>query len=187
MGSNKMTERFVWSDPHLGHSNILTFFDYNGKRVRDFSSIEEMNEILIENHNKIINKNDVVYWCGDIVINKKYLPLLERFKGSKRLILGNHDPFENEYPKYFEKVYAMRIFPKQAILTHIPIHPDCIERFKVNICGHIHTNNINNIHYMNVCVDNKGDNSPYIGMNYTPRNLDEILDDPSKFLKTNNC
>lgn len=169
--------RWVISDPHFGHANILTFFDYDGTRVRDFSSVEEMDETMVNNFNKVVHQNDVTYFIGDIVINKKFLPIVKRLNGSKRLIKGNHDIFDDQmyHDVGFKNIHAMRIFPKQAILTHIPIHPNCIERFKVNLHGHIHGMSIHDKRFRNCCVDFKGDEF-YPTNNYTPLNLDIILD-----------
>ena len=171
-----MTNRWLASDHHLGHSNILTFVGYKGEKVRKFSSVEEMNETIIERHNALVKEHDVVYFLGDVVINKKFLPLVERMNGSKRLILGNHDPYFDLYGKYFKKIYAMRIFPREFILTHIPIHTESVERFKVNLHGHIHQNSMNGIRYRNCCVDFSGDDY-YPSNDYKPLNLEDIRDD----------
>lgn len=163
----------------FGHANILTFTNSDGSRVRKFNSVEEMDETMIENWNNVVKQNDVVYHLGDVVINKKFLPHLKRLNGSKRLIMGNHDIFDSkEYLKYFTKIMACRVFPKEMILTHIPIHRSGIERFKVVIHGHLHCNKVKIMHgdketnfndpmYLNVCVENT---------NYTPINLEEIRD-----------
>lgn len=168
-------ERWVVSDTHFSHSNILTFTTNAGQRVRDFASVEEMDETIIDNWNKIVSPNDIVYHLGDVVINKKFLPQIARCNGSKRLIQGNHDPFQKEYGKYFTKVYAMRIFPRQAILTHVPIHPNSIGRWNVNFHGHTHTESMHDIRYRNCCVDFPGDEN-YPSNNYTPINLGTFLD-----------
>lgn len=167
-----MSNRWVVSDTHFGHANILTFLDENGKNVRTFSSVEEMDETMINNWNKVVKKDDIVYHLGDVVINKKFMYQIGRCNGSKRLILGNHDPFFDIYPTYFKKVYAMRIFPRDVgkmILSHIPIHSDSVGRFRLNLHGHIHEKCINDSRYLNCCVD-------YPGNNYTPINLEEIRD-----------
>ncbi len=172
--------RFVISDTHFGHSNILTFtHGPDNKPVRSFSSVEEMDETIINNWNKIVKPNDVVYHLGDVVINKKFLSTIERCNGSKRLILGNHDPYLDLYGLYFKKVYAMRIYPKDLIMTHVPIHPDCVHRFKRNLHGHIHTNTLNDPRYRNCCVDFPGDDY-FPANNYMPLSLESIRDDFKK-------
>lgn len=165
-----MSNRWVISDTHFGHANILNFKDENNKPIRSFSSVEEMDEIMINNWNKLVHPDDVIYHLGDVVMNKRNLDKLSRCHGSKRLILGNHDLFDDEYPKYFKRIYAMRIFSKEGIImTHIPIHPESLDRWKVNLHGHIHTKGIANNRYVNCCVD-------YVGNNYTPLSFEELRD-----------
>ncbi len=77
---------FFVSDLHLGHENIL-------KERPMFHTVEEMDEALIANWNKKVHKNDAVYILGDFSYRSK-MPVreyLERLKGKKHLILGNHD------------------------------------------------------------------------------------------------
>ena len=52
---------FFTSDLHLGHKNISRLCG------RPFESVEEMDEILIDNWNKKIHRCDTVYILGDIM------------------------------------------------------------------------------------------------------------------------
>lgn len=136
---------FVVSDWHFGHTNSWEKFKRaDGTPLRPFSSTEEMDEAMVERHNKKVAPNDVVYVLGDCVINKRYLPQIGRLNGSKRLIMGNHDIFgHEEYLKYFKKVAGCRVFVDQFIFSHIPLHPDSVtDRFKVNVHGHLHANEV---------------------------------------------
>ena len=141
-----MTNRFVISDTHFGHENSWAKFKLNDgcTPLRPYTSTEEMNEDMIAKWNAKVGPKDVVYHLGDVVINKKYLPILDRLNGSKRLIMGNHDIFGvKEYLKYFTELYGCRVFVDKFILTHIPLHPDSItERFVVNTHGHYHANKV---------------------------------------------
>ena len=52
---------FFTSDLHLGHENCIRLCN------RPFSSIEEMDETLIENWNRKITGKDTVYILGDLI------------------------------------------------------------------------------------------------------------------------
>lgn len=75
---------FFTSDMHLGHKNIITYSN------RPFSSIEEMDNIIIENYNSLVKPGDTVYDLGDFSFAnpKKYL---DRFNVPPIRIKGSHD------------------------------------------------------------------------------------------------
>lgn len=173
-----MTHRnFVAADHHFGHRNIIVF-ENGGKKIRPFSSIEEHDETIVERHNNIVRDMDRVYFLGDVAINKSALSIIARMKGRKVLVKGNHDIFKlKDYLPYFEDIRACVVKPDKYILTHIPIHPDCIGRFALNIHGHLHANFIDvgmvgwrNERYKNVCMEN---------IDYTPVDLEAILTPPA--------
>ena len=62
---------WVISDTHFNHSNILTFSDKVGNPVRAFSSVEEMNEIMIDRWNSVVKPGDKVYHLGDVLFGDK--------------------------------------------------------------------------------------------------------------------
>jgi calcineurin-like phosphoesterase family protein len=142
----KFVNRFVISDTHFGHTNSWEKFKLaDGSPLRPFTSTEEMDETMIERWNAKVKPGDTVYHLGDVVINKKYLHLVSRLNGRKILIRGNHDIFGDDdyYNVGFEQIHGVRVFVDKFILSHIPLHPDCVtERFKVNVHGHLHANEI---------------------------------------------
>lgn len=74
------------SDPHFGHENILKMCQ------RPFDSVEEMNEAMITAWNQRVTGNDTVFILGDLFYRcPDPEPILQRLKGKKRLIIGNHD------------------------------------------------------------------------------------------------
>ena len=141
-----MSNRFVISDHHLGHENSWKLFKLaDGSPLRPFDSTEEMNEAMIERHNAVVRPQDSVYFLGDVVINKRYLELVKRMNGKKRLIRGNHDIFKDaDYRDVgFEQIHGVRVFVDKFIFSHIPLHPDCVtDRFRVNVHGHLHANQV---------------------------------------------
>ena len=76
---------FFTSDTHFDHANIIRFCN------RPFATVEEMNEALIANWNRKVHRDDTVYIMGDMFFRTTDPePILQRLKGKKRLIVGNH-------------------------------------------------------------------------------------------------
>lgn len=136
--------QFFIADTHFGHANILTFKRNDDSPLRDFKTIEEHDETLIQNWNALVKPRDKVYHLGDAVINRRNLPILARLNGKKRLIRGNHDIFRtSEYLPYFDEILAYRVFNEHGfICSHIPIHPESLSRWKANVHGHLHANTV---------------------------------------------
>lgn len=157
------------SDTHFGHENIIKFTDDKGDRIRPFNSVEEMDEKMVENWNRVVRPQDRIYHLGDVAINRRCLAILSRLNGKKVLIKGNHDIFKlKDYTEFFEDIRAYKVFPKYGVIcSHIPVHPNQLEaRFKLNIHGHMHQNVIKDSRYVNICVEHT---------DYTPVSLEMIL------------
>ena len=135
-----MSNIFLISDTHFGHGNILTFTDSEGKRLRPFDTVEEMDELMVKNWNSVVRPQDKVYHLGDVVMHKRALPILSRLNGEKVLIKGNHDKEKlSLYTPYFKDVRGTHQFDGM-ILSHIPIHSNSLARWGCNVHGHLHSN-----------------------------------------------
>jgi calcineurin-like phosphoesterase family protein len=134
------------ADTHLGHENIL-------KECRpQFSSIDEMNALIIENINRKMKKTDVLYIIGDFSYRSKRSPLeyLQEIKPKKILIVGNHDRdwlrhlTRQEIDQYFLGVYSQYSIKKNSIELHFNHFPQLAWNRShyfaqsFSICGHIH-------------------------------------------------
>lgn len=171
-----MTRKIYFiSDTHFGHANILTFKRADGTPLREFSNVDEMDEYMIEKWNSVVRPQDKVYHLGDVVINSKFLYRLDRLNGHKRLVRGNHDIYKTKlYSQYFEEIHGVRVFggfdslPKRTRLaaSHVPLHPDCVDRWGFNIHGHLHSNVMKDKRYINVSVEQ---------LDYTPISMDEVI------------
>lgn len=111
---------FFTSDLHFGHKNIIRFDN------RPFTSVEEMDETLIRNWNRKVNKDDLVYILGDISWYKddKTCEIFERLNGRKILIKGNHDRVHGNIKNYFEEITDYKeitLDGKHITLCHYPI------------------------------------------------------------------
>lgn len=159
---------FLISDTHFGHHDILTFKNQDGSLLRDgFYNIQHHDEVLIDNWNKTVSPNDKVYHLGDVGFKKwsALSTVLSRLNGTKVLIKGNHDNFKaSQYLQYFKDIRAYHVLDK-CILSHVPIHPDSLARWKLNFHGHTHGNNLPDKRYVNLSVEQ---------INYTPVNFEEL-------------
>lgn len=172
-----MTSRniFVISDTHFGHQNMYKFVEADGFPVRrradnTHMDMSEGDELIIENWNKTVKDNDIVYHLGDVYFGQGWSHIY-RLKGRKRLILGNHDHgHDKRLLENFEKILVWRMFPEfECVLTHVPIHESAFRgpKTKWNFHGHIHRKpNISPVH-LNCSVE---------CMDYTPKSVEELRD-----------
>lgn len=82
------------SDLHLGHQRIIELCN------RPYSSVEEMDEALIENINAVVSSRDRLVILGDICMGKLEfsLPKLGWIRAAELVLLpGNHDRFSLAY------------------------------------------------------------------------------------------
>ena len=134
---------YFTSDMHCGHSKIIEYCN------RPFASAEEMNETLINNWNKKIPDDGIVFDLGDFAIggSKVWNNTLSRLKGKHYLIKGNHDEknYRESYSKYFELVTQQMYIQVEDVsiyLNHFPFL--CFggsyrEQHNVwNLHGHVH-------------------------------------------------
>lgn len=152
-----MSTTFLISDTHFSHANILQF----EAEARPFSSVEEMNEKLIENWNSVVGHNDIVWHLGDVLFGNKNFHILDRLNGRKNLVLGNHDHYGKgvaTYMEYFRDIQASKKYD-DYLLTHVPIHPSQFYRFAGNVHGHLHSKHVldadgnKDRHYVNVSCE----------------------------------
>jgi calcineurin-like phosphoesterase family protein len=184
----KMGKNFYISDLHFGHHNIIRYDN------RPFKTIEEMNETMIANWNKVVSNQDYVYILGDIswYDDDKTVQIFRRLNGTKILIKGNHDNIKrnSELAKCFASIqdYAELYLDKKnkVVMSHYPIlFWNGQFRDTVHLYGHVH-----NSHQWNMC-ESWADEARQLQdipmrmynvgcmmewMDYTPRTLDEIIE-----------
>lgn len=83
-------QKFYVSDTHLMHSRLLRM------QPRNFQAIEEHDEHIIERWNSVVREEDIVYHLGDFAFAlgrnaDRIREIFGRLKGSKYLVIGNHD------------------------------------------------------------------------------------------------
>ena len=154
-----MPATYLVSDTHFGHAGVCRFTQADGvTKLRPWTDPDEMDEEMVRRWNDRVRPKDKVYHLGDVVINRKALATLARLNGDKVLIRGNHDIFQDEdFHPYFRSIRGCHVL-NGMILTHIPIHPESLGRFGVNIHGHLHSNRVMldgeiDVRYHSVCVE----------------------------------
>ena len=179
-----MGKKLYISDPHWGHANVIGFDN------RPFTSIEQMNDELVERWNRAVDPGDTVYVLGDMfwLTPQKAMPIMEQLNGQKFLVKGNHDRWHDaKFDKMFVKIdeyMEVKDNGRNVVLCHYPI-PCFKNHFYgwVHLYGHVHNSfEWNMMEHQRFLMEelydrqcnmiNVGAMMPW--MDYTPRTLDEI-------------
>lgn len=167
-----MHEKWFIGCTHFFHANtFLKFKDTDGNPMRPFKSIEHMHAVMVYNWNRIVGVNDYVYHLGDVTFryDRAFKELMYSLNGKKRLIVGNHDKLNSQSSLFdvFEKVEFWKGFKEgNFTCTHVPQRLDKLRDGAYNVHAHIHNNMMDDLHYINVCVEVR---------DYTPVHMDQIL------------
>lgn len=173
----------IWftSDLHFSHKAEFLW------QPRGFANQHEMNEALVENWNKVVKPDDIVYNLGDMALTdpEDALKYLLRLNGKHYWVYGNHDTakkinyFLDEVPNLYDIGYAWVIKngDQSIYLSHYPtltanFDEKHFSRHVINLHGHTHqrTNwlQLENPFMYHVGVDSH---------NNTPVHLDEVITD----------
>ena len=81
-----MTTWFT-SDTHFGHANVIRYCD------RPYSSLSEMDDVLVANWNQVVRPNDIVYHLGDFTLGgqEQAKAYFARLNGRISVVPGGHD------------------------------------------------------------------------------------------------
>ena len=143
---------FFTSDTHFGHEAIIRYAH------RPFSSVEEMDEVLVENWNRTVRPGDRVYHLGDFAVTPSHARRIRpRLNGTIRLTLGNHDDIL-KMQGLFQRVYLFRVFREQGLqISHMPIAPDQ-RRAPISVHGHTHAPYSLDVEnrQISICVESTG-------------------------------
>lgn len=133
------------SDTHFGHKAVLTFDQ------RPFTTLTEMETVLITNWNNKVTNKDTVYILGDFCFGKEpeWLRILSQLKGNKVLIKGNHDltNMSNALKNKFQDIKDYKEIDDtlnnqtvKVILSHypIPFYKKDYSNKVYHLYGHLH-------------------------------------------------
>lgn len=126
-----MSHVYVTSDWHFGHKGIIKF--------RPFSTMEYMEDHLMERALEVLTKRDVLYCLGDMAFDMRGLDKLYALPCKKILVRGNHDNHltTEQFLTVFDEIEGA-ISYKKYWFTHIPIHPSEMRNRIGNVHGHTH-------------------------------------------------
>jgi len=112
---------YFTSDWHIGHKNVIKFDN------RPFKDMDTMHSKLIRNYNSCVKDSDVCYFLGDMGLcsTEELIGVISNLKGTKILILGNHDKGSEAMAKIgFDAVLnsaSMLIAKEMVTMTHCPL------------------------------------------------------------------
>lgn len=204
-----MSKILFSADHHASHANIIlyadrpfiktgdTYIDLDG-RVRWASShtaklrADEMNEVLINDWNKVVTDSDTVYHMGDFSFGDPF-PILHRLNGRIVLIPGNHDKSVLDYcyknqdqdkirvmgglPVRGDKVFTIgeiQVFGQTISMSHFALRVwNKSHHGAINLYGHSHGSlpESEDCLQMDIGVDAHHNRFG----NYSPFTLDEVL------------
>lgn len=175
---------FVISDTHFDHENIIKYCD------RPFSSLEEMDETMIENWNSAVSTQDVVLHLGDIAMARPEVALeyARRLNGQILMTRGNHDdlaagdaPFpvvNSHYFTYEDLDFWCTHWPVREVeqdRREAPLYaspPDWFDGWVLH--GHVHNNHVEEFPFVD--PETKHINLSVEVTEYSPVSMETIVE-----------
>jgi calcineurin-like phosphoesterase family protein len=187
---------FFTSDTHYSHKNICratTEWKDADDKTRDFKSLNHMNDTIVNNINRMVGEDDILFHLGDWSFGgfEKIQELRDRIICKNiHLILGNHDHHiernkddiqsifssVNEYLSLDVKWEGKGKFEHaRFVLMHYPIASwNGMNDGVIHLHGHVHLPNNLRV------ADGKAMDVGVDGNNYEPIELNEIIKIMSK-------
>ena len=154
-----LTTGKVWvtSDTHYGHKNIVrgttNWRTQDGEipvdSTRDFQTIEQMNQRLIDGINGVVGQDDTLIMLGDVSFGgfDNIGIFLERLVCHNiHLILGNHDHHIDRNYDFVQKRFLsvqhyleVNINGENFVLCHYPLQSwNQLNKGSIHLHGHVH-------------------------------------------------
>lgn len=150
---------FFTSDTHYNHKNICRGVSVWKDGHRDFDTIEQMNDAIVNNINNKVGENDILFFLGDWSFGG--FESIEIFRKrivckTIHLVLGNHDHFQERNKGDIRNLFAsvnhylnlnvlVEEFPKTPpfnydfVLFHYPICSwENMNKGVILLHGHVH-------------------------------------------------
>jgi calcineurin-like phosphoesterase family protein len=150
---------FFTSDIHAFHKKILEY----EPDARQFSSVEIMNDTIVERWNSKVSKNDEIFILGDVSFGKlkETVDFLSRLNGKLCLVSGNHDVHLTKHQEFIDcfdgRVFDLldhKINGKHYVMCHYPLRAWNRSHYgAINLFGHLHSKWKGNRQQLNVGMD----------------------------------
>jgi calcineurin-like phosphoesterase family protein len=91
---------FFVSDTHFDHARVIEY------SKRPFADVDEMNEAIIDNWNRVVRPGDRVYHLGDFSFARRpedSIAFAKRLTGQKYLVFGNHDKRLRDHQEFLRQ------------------------------------------------------------------------------------
>ena len=127
------------SDHHWGHAAARSFYR------RPFSSLAEMDQVMMERWNAVVEPNDEVWHLGDFAVRQSAMRvayLLNALNGRKHLVVGNNDDAAVTDCDGWQSIqqYAELVIDGiRLVLCHYPFRTwRDMDKGSINLHGHSH-------------------------------------------------
>lgn len=150
---------YYTADLHFGHKNILSFTNRN-----EYTSVEEMDTLILDTINNTVNKEDTLYILGDVALGgfTNATTLLGKIKCKVLIVPGNHDTLKalTKYEKLsnvsiLKELHETKLAGKKVVLCHYPLAEwNGYFRGSYHLYGHTHANFENRGKSLDVGWDN---------------------------------
>lgn len=123
MPRKKNPQIYFTSDQHFGHKNIIKYCN------RPFSSVGEMDAVMIERWNWVVGPKDTVYHLGDFCLGNQEMVFsyFKRLNGQIYVVPGGHDRrWIRPNLCYTSPNCVVRVFP--------PLHTITLDKQVIVLC-----------------------------------------------------
>lgn len=164
-----MGKVYLIADTHFGGETIIRYEN------RPFATVQEMEERLIANWNRVVTAEDTVYVLGDFSTDQDAecdRRILSQLNGQKILIMGNHD--RHRTPQEWRDLGFKEVSPWPIVyqefflLSHEPMYINTNMPY-ANFFGHVHGNvTYQTLTKQSACVSVER-------IDYTPIDFEELV------------
>lgn len=163
------------SDTHYHHKNIIKYCN------RPFETVEQMNDVLIEEYNKVVGPDDIVYHLGDFSFcpSSEVENILSQLNGRKTLIHGNHDDRRVTGASGWYETCSSLLIDLGGVSIRLHHYPKGRDKYTETFYLHGHTHNT--IPPTSSSLDVGVDSAHHILGVYRPFSLIEVADIMEKY------